>query len=368
MVIWLSVFVLYFIFLLLLIAGLLRWRKRKSVSVVTPPVSIVVAMRNEMLNLQTLIASLTNQNYLGKWELILVDDHSEDDSVQVAQILKHQYSKLIINVLSSTGTGKKQALNTGIENAVGEIILTTDADCELPNDWITDLVNSFEEKTQLVVGAVRLKPESTLLSNLQAVEFASIMATGLGMLGWGKPLMCNGASLAYRKLAFLQVGGYAGNEHIPSGDDEFLMRKIADKFPVSIKAVNYGNNTCQTKPATSMAEFFDQRIRWAGKWQANTSWLAKLIAVFVFLFQVIWLPVVAIALFTPSPLLLAGVLIKILLECILIVITSKAIQQPFSLLAFLALQVLYPPYVMVVALASLLVGYRWKGRTVLAPR
>jgi biofilm PGA synthesis N-glycosyltransferase PgaC len=367
MVVWLSIFVLYFIFLLFLISGLLRWRKKKSATLITPSVSVVVAMRNEALNLQTLIASLTKQNYTGLWELILVDDRSQDNTMQVSQILKHQYANLNLTVLTSSGHGKKKALTTGVEQATGEIILTTDADCELPPDWITDMVGSFEANTQLVVGAVSLKTNTTLLSKLQAVEFASVMATGLGMLGWGKPLMCNGASMAYRKSAFMQAGGYAGNEHIPSGDDEFLMRKIADAFPSSIRVVKFGNNICFTKPATTVSEFFDQRIRWAGKWRANTR-LAKLIAVFVFVFQVIWLPVMAIAFFTQSPLLLGGVLFKILLEFILLMLASKSIQQQFSLLAFLLLQIFYPPYVVVVALASQLIGYRWKGREVLASR
>lgn len=365
MVIWLGIFVAYFIFLLLLISGLSRWRKSQHRSEKFPSVSVVVAMRNEALNLQTLIASISNQNYSGKWELILVDDHSEDNSTQVATILKYQYSDLNITLLHSTGDGKKQALTTGIETATGELILTTDADCELQPEWISDMVNSFDNHTKLVAGAVSFKPDTTFFGSMQAVEFASIMATGFGMLGWGKPIMCNGASLAFRKSAFVEVKGYSGNAHIPSGDDEFLMRKIASRFPGSIRAVNFGNNTCRTRSSASVNEFFDQRIRWAGKWKANTSWLAKLIAVFILVFQIIWLPVVAIALFTQSPVLLFGVILKILLEFILLSIASKSIQQPFSLPAFLALQIVYSPYIIVVALASQLIGYRWKNRTVL---
>jgi len=365
MVIWLGIFVVYFIFLLILMSGLIRWKKNQVVSVSTPVVSVVVAMRNEALNLQTLIASLAKQTYAGKWELILVDDQSEDNSVQVAQILKHKFSQLTLRIVNSSGRGKKQALTLGIEMAVGEIIVTTDADCELPQEWLTDMVRSFESTTQLVAGIVSLKNQTTFFSNLQAVEFASVMATGFGMLGWNKPVMCNGASLAFKKTAFEAVGGYSGNEHIASGDDEFLMRKISDQFPASIRAITFGNNSCKTEPAKSVSEFFEQRIRWASKWKANTSWTAKFLAAFVFLFQVLWLPFVAIALFTQSPFLLAGVLLKMVLEGVLLGYTSKLIQQRFSLPAFVVLQLLYPPYVVVVALTSQLVGYKWKGRTVM---
>lgn len=364
MVIWISIFVIYFIFLLILITGLVRWKKDQYTSNTTPTVSVVVAMRNEALNLENLITSLAKQDYAGKWELILVDDHSEDNSVQIAQILKHKFSQLTLSCIDSTGSGKKQALTQGIEQAVGEIIVTTDADCEFPHIWLTDLVRSFRPETKLVAGSVCLKHNPTFFGALQSIEFASVMATGLGMLGWNKPIMCNGASLAFRKSAFEAVAGYKGNEHIASGDDEFLMRKISERFPASIRPIRYGNNSCKTEPAKSVNEFFEQRIRWSSKWKAN-SWTGKLLAVFVFLFQVLWLPMVAIALFTQSPFLLVGVLLKIILEGVLLAYVSILIQQRFNLLAFVVLQTLYPPYVIVVALASQLVGYKWKGRTVL---
>jgi hypothetical protein len=81
--------------------------------------------------------------------------------------------------------------------------------------------------------------------------------------------------------------------------------------------------------------------------------------------QVMWLPMVVIAFFTQSPFLLAGVLLKIGLEGVLLSYASKLIQQKFSLGAFIGLQLIYAPYVIAVALASQLVGYKWKGRTVL---
>jgi len=364
MVIWLSIFVVYFIFLITLISGLNRWRKDIFSSTVTPAVTIVVAMRNEAHNLRVLIPSLAQQTYAGKWELILVDDHSEDTSVQVAQALQHEYPQFTFTLIKSAGGGKKQALAAGIHAAVGEIIVTTDADCELPPDWLADLVRSFKPTTQLVAGTVCLKNDATLFGNLQAVEFASVMAVGLGMLGWHKPVMCNGASLAFRKSAFDAVGGYTGTEHIASGDDEFLMRKILVQFPKSVRAIIYGNNSCKTIPPQSIGDFFEQRIRWASKWKANTSAFTKSLAVFVFLFQLLWLATGALALTTTSPYLLVVISIKILLECVLLGYIARLIRQRFSLSAFIFLQLVYPIYVVVIAITSQMVGYTWKGRTV----
>lgn len=368
MVFCLSIFVIYFIFLVVLASGLIRWRRKENSISKAVSVSVVVAMRNEAHNLPALVASLARQVYSAKWQLILVDDHSEDNTLQVAMELKGRFPGITIQIISSSGNGKKQALTSGIEGATGEIILTTDADCELPPFWINEMVTSFSGQTQLVVGKVSLNTNSTLFGKLQVVEFASIMATGLGMLGWGKPVMCNGASLAFRKAAFIEVNGYSDNEHIPSGDDEFLMRKIENRFPKSIAVVKYNSSGCRTKPTSTTTEFFEQRIRWAGKWQSNAWGLTKSTAVFVFLFQLAWLPVAVIALITLNAWLLAGVFFKIGLELLLLAYTSKLMQQEFSLPAFFLLQILYSPYVVMVAVASQLTGYRWKGRMVPAPR
>ncbi|MBN8578541.1 MAG: glycosyltransferase [Cytophagales bacterium] len=361
------VFGTYFLFLMFVAGGLWRWQKQTPSSRQRqhPLVSVVVAMRNEAQNLQPLLQSLQTQTYSGPFQILLVDDHSTDNTLYVAGLLKVHFSNLKIELLASEAAGKKQALATGIAKAGGEIILTTDADCELQADWINDMVQAFDNHTQLVVGVVKLTTNATVWSKLQAMEFASVIATGLGSLGWGMPLMCNGASLAFRKAAFYAVSGYKGNEHIPSGDDEFLMHKVANHFPRSVKAVPPGLNLGTTLPVTTVADFFDQRVRWAGKWRANQSGFARLLAVFIFLVQLSWWPLLAAALVTPHAGLSVVVVFKIMLELLLLLTVSFVTRQRFDVLAFACLQILYAPYVLAVAVASQLMGYSWKGRTTL---
>lgn len=83
--------------------------------------------------------------------------------------------------------------------AHGEIILTTDADCTLPVDWISGMRKAFIQETQMVIGAVKISTDKTFFSKIQALEFSSVIGSGIALLGWNKPIMCNGATWRFEK-------------------------------------------------------------------------------------------------------------------------------------------------------------------------
>ena len=77
--------------------------------------------------------------------------------------------------------------------------------------------------------------------------------------------MCNGANLAYERKLFYEVDGFAGIDHIASGDDMLLMHKIAKKYPGKIYYLKSVDAIVSTHPMQSWKQFFNQRIRWASK-------------------------------------------------------------------------------------------------------
>jgi poly-beta-1,6-N-acetyl-D-glucosamine synthase len=169
-------------------------------------ISIVVAVRNEEKTLPVLMASLATQKYdRNEFEVILVNDQSTDQTLTTILDLKNKYPELKIISITSSGIGKKRALTEGIQLAKGEIILTTDADCKLPPDWISGITASFGSTTSMVVGALKIDPDFSFFSELQALEFGSVMGSGISLLAWNAPVMCNGANLAFRKKAFETV-------------------------------------------------------------------------------------------------------------------------------------------------------------------
>jgi len=360
------VFGIYFGFLLACMVGwrkFVRQLKPKTLSV-KEFVSVVVAVRNEEVSIAQLLDALRFQDFPhSNYEVILVDDHSTDLTDQIISSWIKDNPQMNCCVIHSSGNGKKHALTEGIQQAKGEIILTTDADCILPSDWISRMVMSFNRDTTMVIGLVKIQQEKSLFSKLQALEFSSLTGSGMAMHALGFPVMCNGASLAFRKTSFEAVNGYYGNLHIPSGDDEFLMRKLLKQFPGSIQSNQWPSVVVATHPQPSLKTFIHQRLRWAGKWRANDSLSTKILALFILIFQIttiVTMGLLVIGEFVAA----AGLLltVKLLLEGYLLLNVSRQLNQGLSISAFILLQVVYPFYVVVIGILSQLLDYEWKGR------
>ncbi|MBL7870513.1 MAG: glycosyltransferase [Cyclobacteriaceae bacterium] len=350
--------------MLWLIIGWIKVKRKQSIWAVDSFASVVVAVRNEETTLPNLIQSLAQQTYpKDKFEIILVNDHSTDKTAEIISKLINQYHGMKVSKVSAQDLGKKRAITEGIESARGEIILTTDADCTLPTNWIAGMVGSFTEETQLVIGAVKIKTDQRFFSTLQAMEFSSVMGSGMAMMGWGQAVMCNGASLAFRKRAFDAVRGYEGNFEIPSGDDEFLMRKIDHHYPGGITVVSQKDCVVETAPLYSIKDFVQQRLRWAGKWKANDSIFAKALAVFILSVQISWPIIIVAASLLYSKTLGLTILLKILLEITFLLMVSIYLKQRFRILAFSVLQIVYPFYVIWIGFYSQISTYTWKGRS-----
>lgn len=355
----------YFLFLIVLLFGWWRMRSQKAPAAVeNQKISVVVAMRNEASAIQDLLKSLLKQDYTN-YEIILVDDHSSDNTKEVIQTFKRDNPEGAgkIRLMRNHGTGKKAALTSGVIAAVGDIIATTDADAVVPPQWLSYINTTFSsDKIQFVLGGVALQQDGSLFSDMQAIEFSSLIGTTAATAAIGIPTMANGANMAYRKSAFEEVGGYHDNMHIPSGDDEFLLRKIAAKHPDSVRFMNEPSTMVRTKTVGTWSEFFNQRVRWAGKWRYNTSLLTMFVAVYVFLVQL------AIALaFLQLPVsgwipVLSLLLTRFVLEAVLLFNVCRFSGVRWDWRAFVALQVAYPFYVLMVSIAAQFMTYTWKDR------
>ena len=360
------IFGIYFGFLLVSIRGWIVFASpaRSDSEKVQEFVSIVIAVRNEEHSITHLLDSLLVQEYpLTQFEVILVDDHSHDHTQQVISDWMQDHPTVTGYFLNAIGKGKKQALTTGIKQAKGEIILTTDADCMLPVDWIVRMVNSFTIRTSMVIGLVKIQTENSLFSKLQALEFSSLMGSSMALHALGYPIMCNGANLGFRKSRFEEVNGYEGNLHIPSGDDEFLMRKLNGKFPGSIQSVRWPSMLVTTHPQSTLKNFIQQRLRWASKWKTNDSFAAKALAAFILAFQISHILALYLILKGDDWLIVSVLVgIKMILEAIYLSAVGRYMHQRLFLSAFLLLQVVYSFYVVIIGLLSQLLDYEWKDR------
>ncbi len=355
----------YCLLLVVLLVGWIIIRRQvmplKGTSI--PGISIVVAVRNETGNIQNLLRDLAAINYPAeKFEIVIVNDHSTDDTPdQLKRIVGAIQNARLID-LPEGAEGKKAALALGIKNARFEVIVTTDADCGFSKNWLRCISLHFEnEETTMVIGAVKLVSSNSFFSRLQVTEFISLAGTTAAAIGLGHPVMCNGANLAFRKTAFENVKGYAGNLQIASGDDEFLMRKIHKQYPSGIRFLNYYEAVVSTFPQATIKDFFYQRLRWAGKWKHNNDLVARLLAVFIFVSQVAFVVLVVENILDPGY-LIGLIAVKLFLEGVFLFWVGRFLERRFDMLAFIVLQFLYPVYVTVIGIFSLISSYHWKNR------
>ncbi|WP_420385756.1 glycosyltransferase [Roseivirga sp.] len=357
---------LLFCYVLLLFWLILRWgnpsqdRKGEKSHLAC---SVLVPFRNEADNLSTLVESLSRQSHSG-FEVLFINDHSTDEGETLLEELLKR-SPLEASVLSLSGTsGKKAALNEGIHQSSHDIIVTTDADCTMGAGWLTGLLLPFDdEQVQMVLGPVNLKGQS-LWQKMQSLEFSSLMAITSLSASLGKPLMANGANIAYRKAAFEQVNGFQGIDSSPSGDDELLMHKIISHFGGGVLFNRSGNTLVSTEAMPTWSEFRNQRIRWASKWKVGKRQNTMLSALMVLLIQLSQLYVL-IQVFVEERFALMGALVlglKFIAEILLI----RQIRKPFSLKTpitiFLLCFILYPFYAIYFGLAANFKKFDWKGR------
>jgi len=364
-IILVPLFLLYILFLMTLMFG---WNRAILKNHVTsksidhePPISIIIPARNEEYGIGLLLDDLSRQRYKN-FTVIILDDHSEDNTTTIVQSYIEKDNRFFLQ--NSQGVGKKKALTQGISAATGSIIVTVDADCRVTENWLAGLSQYFtDENVKMVFGGVKMVGES-FFSRLQTLEFVSLMGSGVATAALGLPSMCNGANLAFRKSVFEDVGGYSGNMHIPSGDDEFLMRKILKQYPEGVRFAADPQTVVSTSPNKDIKHFIHQRIRWAGKWKLHQTIFSKALALFVFCFQsaVIFLPLF-ILLHWINP--LEGLLLwfaKVTLEFFFLRRISRFLGVSWSWSAFLLLQFIYPFYVVIIGLVSNFLSFEWKGR------
>ncbi len=324
--------------------------------------SIVVPVRNEEGNITALLTSICEQQ--GEYEVIVVNDHSDDGTVQeVNSFIENNLdvSVQLLHLNEEALSPKKSAITLAVKEAKGNIILTTDGDCIVPENWLSVIASKFQDKeTQMVLGGVRYAPITNLFEEIQAHELSALLTVSMLRAKVNKPFTCNGANLAYRKSAFFAVDGFADVDQIASGDDELLMKKIFAKYPkgIAVQEEAFVN----TLPNKTVKQLFNQRIRWASKWKYG-SWKDKIPGAFLML---LYLSVLAIPFsYTQKdvlPFLIVGVLLglKYYVDKLMIEKTLGKRERKFVSTFFLFF--IYPIYVVFFGLSATFLKFSWKGR------
>lgn len=332
-----------------------------------PSVSVIIPFRNESGIILNSVESIRNLDYPDdKLEIIYVDDNSDDDGYKkVKNAIEGGKIKLIKSESTGVGRGaKKKAIQTGIKYSSGEIIFTTDADCTHGKEWLKSMVSKLEEKVGFVSGPVAYEEEKKLFARIQQMEFAGLVLVGAGLIGIKRPLLCNGANIAYRREAFESVGGFEGNLDISSGDDEFLMQKIA-RGGYNVKFCFENSALVLTKSCKTLREFVMQRRRWSSKGLFYNEKI-KVLGLMLIYFFYISFPVMLILGISTDYFYLRlfwfAIILKSAFEFGILKNGEILFQQKVKKKLFAGAQFLHIPYIIIIPLLGLFGNYKWKER------
>lgn len=334
--------------------------------------TVIIPFRNEAENLPELLDSLLNLNYPKHlFEVVLVNDDSEDDSVKtIKNQLSHsqttQYNIKIIDNQRKTNSPKKDAITSAIKQAKHQWIITTDADCIVPIYWLDSFDNFIQSHTvKMIAGPVCYNQNKGLLNYFETLDFLSLIGATIGGFGINKPFLCNGANLAYQKQFFKQLNGFEGNTNIASGDDIFLMEKALKTDNQSILYLKNNQAIVTTKPQSNLKNLISQRVRWASKTSNYKNNFAKIVGLLVLLMNaslVIGLLLVALGLFALKPFAYLF-FIKVAIDFILIYKACQLFNKEELLKHYLWSCFIYPFFSVYIAFISMFTTYKWKNRT-----
>lgn len=335
--------------------------------------TIIIPARNEEKNIAQCIHSILKQSYpKNLFEIIVVDDYSNDNTALIVEQLSKANSNLqLIKLLHELNTAKlnaykKKAIEIAIQKAQGNFIVTTDADCIVPTNWLYNFDNYIQQTNNVFIAApVVFTKTNSWFSLFQYIDFMSLQAATAATVSKGLHTMCNGANLAYSKAAFEQVEGFKGIDNIASGDDMLLMNKMKVKFKNQIGYLFAKDSIVATQPMPTITSFINQRVRWASKADKyeDKTLLPVLLIVYLFNFSLIVLLVAALCSAKAAIAFIIFLAIKTIVEWLFMQQAAKFFGA-VNFLQFTVLQVFHIIYIVVAGWLGKFSTYTWKDRKV----
>ena len=345
-------------------------------------ISVIIPARNEAVNIKYCLQTIIKQNYPGHlFEILVIDDHSTDDTASIVRSFSAKNIKLI-SLIEYVGNDqvnsyKKKAIETGIQQSSGKLIVTTDADCHLPPDWLGTIASFYEKFNPAFIAApVAIDCGLRFIEIFQELDFMTLQGITGASVHKNIHSMCNGANLAYEKTAFNEVGGFKGIDSIASGDDMLLMHKIYERYPQRVMFLKSRDAIVQTAAQKTCKDFFNQRIRWASKADKFDDKRIFPVLLVVYLFNVMLLALPVIGLFRNYQLTIGNCQLSIIGLWILLLLLKTTIELFFlfpvarffnkrSLLwLFPLMQPFHIIYTIIAGWLGKFGSYQWKERKV----
>lgn len=293
------------------------------------PVSVIICARDEDENIARNLPGVLVQKYSSTHEVIVVNDNSVDDSKYILEELQKTFKFLQIVDLKQEAkliSGKKYPLSIGIKEAKHEIVLLTDADCVPASEfWIQKMQDAYVNGTEIVIGYGAYNKRPGLLNKLIRFETFHSALQYLSFALAGNPYMGVGRNLSYKKDVFLRNKGFSSINHIPGGDDDLFINKVASKH--NTRVVIDKDAITLSQPKRSFNEWLRQKTRHystARYYKKGNKFLLALYSLSQFLFYPLF---IAAALFYGWQLALGVFGIRLLLQAFIFFKAMKKLNE-----------------------------------------
>jgi cellulose synthase/poly-beta-1,6-N-acetylglucosamine synthase-like glycosyltransferase len=228
-----------------------------------PPVSAVVAARDEADHLPVLLAALTRQTH-PCYEVLVVDDASTDATPEIIQAWQQAHANVrLLRLDQPQPPRKKHALAQGIEAARYDLLALTDADCAPPPGWLEVLARHHTAASEdtLLVGYSPFRKAPGLLNRLARYETFVTGFLTAAAVGLGRPYMAVGRNLSYGRDVFDRLGGFAHSSDSMSGDDDLLVQEVARCRAATVRHVFDPRAFVPSDPPAMWRQWLRQKLR-----------------------------------------------------------------------------------------------------------
>ncbi|MCX8163067.1 MAG: glycosyltransferase family 2 protein [Candidatus Micrarchaeota archaeon] len=219
-----------------------------------PEVSIIIPSFNSSQTIFKCLEACKSLNYPKNFEIIVVDDGSQDGSYEKLKEVKG--IKLLKN---PRNLGKAAALNHGIKNAKGEIIVCVDSDSYPEKDTLIKTIPYFycEEKVGSVVVFIKVAEPKTLIQKMQEIEYNLSFGFFFKIIAFIDCLYVTpGPTSLYHKKVFEEIGYFAEDNITEDMEIALRIQKNGWKIKRASDAIAY------TEVPADLIGLFKQRLRW----------------------------------------------------------------------------------------------------------
>ncbi len=363
------VFLCIFGYVYILFVSQATWKKTDKYPKRPPeiPFSIIIPARNEELHIIPCLESIIASNYpIELLDIIVIDDHSEDDTLGKARSLSCDKIRVIQlkNYIDNQAVKsyKKKAISLGIVKAKHEHIFTMDADCILNKERLNILQDLYtQKKSSCIAGPINIKTSGSLLEDFQCLDNAGMMAiTNLGIKNqhWH---LANGANLSFTKNTYNKYERFQSGKDRASGDDVFLIQTIAKEQASSIFFNHHPSAIVETEAMPNFRAFASQRARWASK---NSQY--KQIKLNLFM-GFIWFTccMILLSLFLSPFYAMLAIFLKMLADSLYLKRILPFFKEDMAFTRIMFLSIFHTVYVAFFGVLSLISpSFKWKGRNV----